>query len=122
MRRGVIIGRTLLSFAFTAACVRPYSELSWFARAGVHDGDNGCVAAVATSFDDTFVLSAGHDGVICVLLLRASALEEEAAMVAPKAVDISPDFMVCALRRCAVSPPSPLHAMELLRQAVANLD
>ncbi len=75
--------RLLLSGGFDgAACVRPMKEPGWFARAGVHDGDNGRVAAVATSFDDTFMLSAGHDGVIVVLLLRVDELEAEAAAAA----------------------------------------
>jgi hypothetical protein len=72
-------------------------EPSWFARAGVHDGDNGRVAAVATSFDDTFALSAGHDGVIYVLLLRAEEVEAEAQAAAAKGSDISLDFLVRAL-------------------------
>ena len=90
-----------------AACVRPCSEMSWFARAGVHDGDNGRVAAVATSIDDNFLLTAGYDGVVCVLVLRLDQLEEEARLAAAKGSDISVDFLFPSALAGAVAAAAP---------------
>jgi hypothetical protein len=50
----------------------------FFARVLGHDGDRGHVISAVTSFDDTFLLSAGRDGLLVVYNLNRETLLAEA--------------------------------------------
>jgi hypothetical protein len=73
------------------------SSLGWFARAGVHDGEHGAVAAAVTSFDDRVLVTAGGDGLVCVLAVRQEALLQEAAAAAASGREVVMEFKVRAL-------------------------
>lgn len=58
--------------------VRSVLAPEFFARLLQHDGDRGHVVAAVASYDETFLLSAGTDGLLVVYNLRKSDLTEEA--------------------------------------------
>jgi WD40 repeat protein len=60
--------------------VRSVENQNPFAQVIAHDGINGAINAVATSFDDQFLLSAGNDGQFFVFRIKPDEIESQAAL------------------------------------------
>jgi hypothetical protein len=89
----------------TAACVRPLSQLGWFVRMGIHDGDNGAVFSAATSFDQKYLLSCGGDGIVAVMAIRAEDILTAADEAAKRGEEIALEFHLPSVLASPVKKP-----------------
>ncbi|CAK8998816.1 Cilia- and flagella-associated protein 44 (WD repeat-containing protein 52) [Durusdinium trenchii] len=64
--------------------IRPLKEPQCFVHTRLHDGRNGEITRACTSFDDTFLLSAGTDGVLFVSRVNPNGVQQTCATTSSK--------------------------------------